>query len=72
MCLRWVSYTQAGDKEDDRTPELKERVWPDQWDCVEGSNWYITEDGIVSQYAPEEKPDITDPDYWFNEDYTHQ
>ena len=59
-------------KEDDRTAELKERVWPHQWDCEEGSNWYITDDGIVSQYAPGEKPDITDPDYWFNEDYIHR
>jgi hypothetical protein len=59
-------------KEDDRTAEAKERVWPHQWDCVEGSNWYITEDGIVSQYAPGEKPDITNPDYWFNENYIHQ
>jgi hypothetical protein len=39
---------------------------------VEGSNWYITDDGIVSQHAPGEKPDITDPDYWFNESYIHQ
>jgi hypothetical protein len=59
-------------KEDDRTAELMERVWPHHWDCVEGSNWYITDDGIVSQHAPGEKPDITDPDYWFNESYIHQ
>ena len=44
-------------KEDDRTPEAKERVWPHQWDCVEGSHWYMTDDGVVSQYAPGEKPD---------------
>jgi hypothetical protein len=59
-------------KEDDRSPESKEIVWPHQWDCVEGSQWFITEDGVVSQYAPGEKPDITNPDYWFNEDYVHQ
>ena len=58
--------------EDESTPELKERVWPHQWDCVEGSNWYMTEDGVISQYAPGEKPAITDPDYWFNEDYLHE
>ena len=44
-------------KEDDRTPEAKERIWPHQWDCVEGSQWYITEEGVVSQYAPGEKPE---------------
>lgn len=59
-------------KEDDRSMESKEIVWPHQWDCVEGSNWYITDDGVVSQYAPGEKPTITDPDFWFNEDYSHQ
>ena len=30
-------------KEDDRTAEGKERVWPQQWDCVEGSQWYMSE-----------------------------
>ncbi len=59
-------------KDDDRSPEQKEIVWPHQWDCVEGSQWYITNDGVVSQYAPGEKPDITNPDFWFNEDYVHQ
>ena len=59
-------------KEDDRTPEAKERIWPHHWDCVEGSQWYITEDGVVSQYAPGEKPDITNPDFWFNENYVHR
>jgi hypothetical protein len=59
-------------KEDDRSAEQKEIVWPHQWDCVEGSQWYITDDGVVSQYAPGEKPDITNPDFWFNEDYLHQ
>jgi hypothetical protein len=59
-------------KEDDRSDLQKEIVWPHQWDCVEGSQWYITDDGVVSQYAPGEKPDITNPDFWFNEDYLHQ
>lgn len=59
-------------KEDDRTPELKEQVWPHQWSCVEGSNWYMTEEGVISQYAPGEKPRITDPDYWFDENYVHE
>lgn len=59
-------------KEDDRSAEQKEIVWPHQWSCVEGSQWFITEDGVVSQYAPGEKPDITDPDLWFDEDYVHQ
>jgi hypothetical protein len=59
-------------KEDDRTAEAKERIWPHQWDCVEGSNWFITEDGVISQYAPGEKPQITDPDFWFDEDYVHE
>lgn len=59
-------------KEDDSTPELKEIVWPHQWDCVEGSNWYVSAEGVVSQYAPGEKPDITDPDFWFDERYVHQ
>lgn len=59
-------------KEDDRSPESKEIVWPHQWDCVEGSNWYITDDGVVSQYAPGEKPIITNPDFWFDEDYVQQ
>jgi hypothetical protein len=59
-------------KEDDRTAEAKEIVWPHQWSCVEGSQWFITDDGIVSQYAPGEKPDITNPDFWFNENYVHQ
>ncbi len=58
-------------KEDDRTPEAKERIWPHQWDCVEGSQWYITEDGVVSQYAPGEKPNVTDPDFWFKEEHYH-
>jgi hypothetical protein len=39
---------------------------------VEGSNWFITEDGVISQYAPGEKPQITDPDFWFDEDYVHK
>ena len=59
-------------KEDDRTPELKEQVWPHQWSCIEGSNWYMTEDGVISQYAPGEKPEITNPEYWFDEDYVHR
>ena len=59
-------------KEDDTTAELRERVWPHQWDCLAGSNWYITDEGVVSQYAPGEKPDITDPDFWFSEKYRHQ
>lgn len=59
-------------KEDDRTPELKEQVWPHLWSCVEGSNWYMTEEGVISEYAPGEKPDITNPDYWFNENYVHK
>jgi hypothetical protein len=59
-------------KEDDRSAEAKERVWPQQWDCVEGSQWYITPDGVVSQYAPGEKPEITDPDFWFNESFKHE
>ena len=59
-------------KEDDRSAEAKEIVWPHQWDCVEGSNWYITEEGVVSQYAPGEKPILTNPDFWFNEDYVQQ
>lgn len=59
-------------KELEDTPENKEQNWITSWDCVEGSNWYITEAGIVSQYAPGEKPPLTDPDYWFNENYTHQ
>lgn len=56
-------------KEDDRTPQLKQQVWPHVWDCVGGSRWYITEEGVVSEYAPDEKPDITNPDFWFNEKY---
>jgi hypothetical protein len=59
-------------KEDDRSAEAKERVWPQQWDCVEGSQWYLTPDGVASQYAPGEKPDLTNPDFWFNEKYSHQ
>lgn len=59
-------------KEDDSTPELKEIVWPHHWDCVEGSNWFITQEGIVSQYAPGEKPNLTNPDIWFDEKYKHQ
>lgn len=59
-------------KEDDRSAEAKERVWPHQWSCVEGSNWYMTEDGVISQYAPGESPDLTDPDLWFDEDYVHR
>jgi len=59
-------------KEDDRTAEGKERVWPQQWDCVEGSQWYMSDDGTVSQYAPGEKPDLTNPDFWFNEKYIHK
>lgn len=59
-------------KEDESTPELKEIVWPHQWDCEEGSNWFINAEGVVSQYAPGEKPDITNPDMWFDERYVHQ
>ncbi|MBN1240631.1 MAG: hypothetical protein JXB36_19160 [Gammaproteobacteria bacterium] len=59
-------------KEDDRSAAAKEQIWPHQWSCVEGSQWYITDDGVISQYAPGEKPDITDPDFWFNENYVHQ
>lgn len=57
--------------EDESTPELQQQVWPHLWSCNEGSNWYVTADGVVSQYAPGEKPDITNPDYWFKETYTH-
>lgn len=57
--------------EDESTPELREQVWPHLWSCTEGSNWYVTADGVISQYAPGEKPDITNPDYWFDEAYTH-
>lgn len=53
------------------TPERREQHWITSWDCVEGSNWYMTEDGVISQYAPGQKPPITDPDYWFN-NYTHR
>jgi hypothetical protein len=59
-------------KEDDTTAELRERVWPHQWDCISGSNWYVTEEGVISQYAPGEKPDITDPEMWFSEKYQHR
>jgi hypothetical protein len=59
-------------KEDDRSAEAKQRIWPQQWDCVEGSQWYITDEGVVSQYAPGEKPAITDPNFWFNESFLHQ
>ncbi len=59
-------------KEDDRSDEAKQRIWPHQWDCVEGSQWFVTDDGVVSQYAPGEKPALTDPDFWFDEDYVHQ
>ena len=59
-------------KEDDRSDEAKEIIWPHQWDCVEGSQWFITDDGVVSQYAPGEKPDITNPDFWFDENIIHQ
>ncbi len=59
-------------KVDDRSEEARYVAWPQQWDCVEGNNWYITEDGVVSQYAPGEKPDITDPDFWFDESYVHE
>ena len=59
-------------KEDDRSAEQTEIVWPHQWYCVEGSQWYNTDDGVVSQYAPGEKPDVTNPDFWFNESYIHQ
>ncbi len=59
-------------KEDDRTAQLKEQVWPHQWDCVAGSNWYLSKEGVVSEYAPGEKPDITNPDFWFNEQYKHE
>lgn len=54
-------------KEDDRSPDAKEIIWPHHWDCVEGSRWYISDEGVVSQYAPGEKPPITDPDFWFQE-----
>lgn len=59
-------------KEDDRSPKQKEIVWPQQWSCEEGSQWYLTKDGVVSQYAPGEKPDITNPDFWFNENYVYR
>lgn len=57
-------------KEDDRTPADKEIVWPQHDDCIEGSNWFISDDGIISQYAPGEKPPVADPDYWFSDDYS--
>lgn len=59
-------------KELEDTPEQREIVWVQSWDCVEGSNWYMTADGVVSQYAPGEKPPITDPNYWFNEAYVQR
>jgi len=59
-------------KELETTPEEKERTWVQSWDCVEGSNWYMTAEGVISQYAPGQKPPITNPDYWFNEKYKHQ
>jgi hypothetical protein len=59
-------------KELEDTPENQEQNWIQSWDCVEGSNWYMTEEGVISQYAPGQKPPITDPDYWFNESYKHQ
>lgn len=52
-------------KEVEETPEQREQHWITSWDCVEGSNWYFTEDGIVSQYAPGQKPPLTDPEFWF-------
>ena len=59
-------------KENDTTAEAKQRVWPHQWDCVEGSQWYVTPEGVISQYAPGEKPPITDPDFWFKENYVQR
>ena len=59
-------------KEDDRSAESKEIIWPHQWDCVEGSNWFINDKGVVSQYAPGEKPSVTDPELWFNERNIHE
>jgi hypothetical protein len=32
----------------------------------------MTADGVISQYAPGEKPPITDPDFWYNEAYVQQ
>jgi hypothetical protein len=32
----------------------------------------MTDDGVISQYAPGEKPDLTNPDFWFDEDYVHE
>lgn len=59
-------------KEIEDSQETREQNWIYSWDCVEGSNWYMTAEGVVSQYAPGEKPPITDPNYWFNEAYVHQ
>jgi hypothetical protein len=59
-------------KEIEDTQEDREQNWIYSWDCVEGSNWYMTAEGVVSQYAPGEKPPITDPNFWFNESYVHQ
>ena len=59
-------------KEIEDTQEQREINWIHSWDCVEGSNWYMTEAGVISQYAPGEKPPITEPDFWFDADYVHQ
>lgn len=59
-------------KELEDTAEQQEINWIQSWDCIEGSNWYMTADGVISQYAPGEKPPITEPDFWFNESYVHQ
>jgi hypothetical protein len=32
----------------------------------------MTKGGVISQYAPGEKPELTNPDYWFNENYVHE
>lgn len=45
---------------------------PAQAQEVAANNWYITEDGVVSQYAPGEKSDITNLDMWFDERYVHE
>ncbi|MBF9033194.1 hypothetical protein HKCCE2091_03000 [Rhodobacterales bacterium HKCCE2091] len=52
--------------------EEREINWIHSWDCVEGSNWYMTENGVISQYAPGERPPITEPDFWFDANYVHQ
>ncbi|WP_332717972.1 hypothetical protein [Pelagibacterium mangrovi] len=52
-------------KEIEDTPDQRNQHWITSWDCIEGSNWYFTADGVVSQYAPGEKPPLTDPEFWF-------